>query len=118
MSTFFGGTYPAQTWTTFMQGALKGKPVMPFPDFKGTTKSTATPTQDPYNTVGGFEGVDPGSGVPTGGAGPVFPTFDPGPSTVPTPTPTPKPTPSTQPTSPGSPGPSSTPVSTGPPNPG
>jgi membrane peptidoglycan carboxypeptidase len=22
MSTFFGGTYPAQTWTTFMKGAL------------------------------------------------------------------------------------------------
>jgi membrane peptidoglycan carboxypeptidase len=109
MSTFFGGTYPAQTWTTFMKGALQGKPVEQFPDFKGTN-ATATPTKDPYDTVGGFDGVEPGGGVPTGGPGPVFPTFDPGPTAVPTPTPKPVPTPSAGPTSTGSPNPSGSPA--------
>jgi membrane peptidoglycan carboxypeptidase len=120
MSTFFGGTYPAQTWTTFMKGALKGKPVEDFPKFTGT-KSTATPdaSKDPYD-VGGFNGqVDPGQGLPSnGGTGPVFPTFDPGPSTVPTPTPKPTPEPSAEPTSSTSPEPSSTATPTGPPKPG
>lgn len=104
MSTFFGGTYPAQTWTTFMKGALKGKPVESFPKFSGVKNSAGpSPTKDPFD-IGGFDGqVDPGQGVPTGGAGPIFPTFDPGPSTVPTPTPTPTPKPSAQPTSTGPP---------------
>jgi membrane peptidoglycan carboxypeptidase len=117
MPTFFGGTYPAQTWTTFMKGALKGKPVMDFPKFTGT-KPTATPSKDPYD-VGGFDGqVDPGGGVPTGGPGPIFPTFTTPPTLVPTPTPKPTPTPSPAPTSTAEPEPSASPTATGPPTPG
>ncbi|MBA3744937.1 transglycosylase domain-containing protein, partial [Sporichthya sp.] len=118
MSTFFGGTFPAQTWTTFMKGALKGKPVEQFPDFKGVKDPSATPSKDPYDTIGNVDGVDPGSGIPPGGPGPIFPTFDPGPTTVPVPTPKPSPTPSAGPTSSGTPGPTASPTSTGPPNPG
>ena len=104
MSTFFGGTYPAQTWTTFMKGALKGKPAEDFPKFTGL-KNTATPSKDPFD-IGGFEGeVDPGQDVPPAGPGPVYPTFDPGPTSVPPPTPEPEPEPE----------PSPKPTSTGPP---
>jgi membrane peptidoglycan carboxypeptidase len=31
-STFFGGTYPAQTWAEYMQTATEGQPVEDFPD--------------------------------------------------------------------------------------
>ncbi|MGH8868719.1 MAG: transglycosylase domain-containing protein [Actinomycetes bacterium] len=47
-----GGSYPAEIWTDFMQGALRGTPVEPFPDpeFVGKTmnpKPTPTPTPTP-----------------------------------------------------------------------
>ncbi|HVE25929.1 MAG TPA: transglycosylase domain-containing protein [Sporichthya sp.] len=118
MSTFFGGTYPAQTWTTFMKGALKGKPVEDFPKFTGSTKATPTATKDPYD-VGGFNGqVDPGTGIPPGGPGPIFPTFTTPPSSVPSPTPKPSPTPSAPPTPSAEPQPTGSSTPTDSPNPG
>lgn len=118
MSTFFGGTYPAQTWTTFMKGALKGQPVKDFPKYTDT-KPTASSSPDPYDIGGGgFGEVDPGDGLPTGGSQPVFPTFDPGPSTVPSPTPKPTATPEPEPTATGTAAPTATPPATAPPKPG
>lgn len=66
-NAFFGGGYPAQTWTAFMQGALEGEPVQDFPAPQpiGQVRNPApsTPTSTP---------------TPTGPATP---------STTPTPTP-------------------------------
>ncbi len=96
MSTFFGGTYPAQTWTTFMQGALKGKPIEQFALGKGVTATISpTPTEEPTEepTVGPTATqeptIPPFIPVPTF---PTFPTF--------TPNPTPKPTVTVVPTEP------------------
>ncbi len=74
---------------------------MQFPEPK-STDATPTKSDDPYDVGGDVGGVDPGPGLPNG-PGPVFPTFDPGPTAVPTPTPKPVETPSTQPTSTGPP---------------
>ncbi|MGQ0468154.1 MAG: transglycosylase domain-containing protein [Sporichthyaceae bacterium] len=50
LPTFFGGRFPAQTWTTFMKGALAGKPVENFKLAPGLTP-TATPTPTPIDTA-------------------------------------------------------------------
>ncbi len=97
LSTFFGGAYPARTWTAFMIGALDGEPVLPFPPEAGvgtvlrptptaTPTPTRTPTPEPTRTP--------------------EPTPTPTPTATPTPTPTPPPTPTPTPTPP----PASTPT--------
>ncbi len=74
---FFGSGYPASVWTAFMQGALKGEPVVDF----------VAPKDLP---TGG--GASPSPTVTT-------PTATPSPTTAsPTPTPTPSPTPTPEPT--------------------
>jgi membrane peptidoglycan carboxypeptidase len=51
LETFFGAKYPAQVWTAFMKGALKGQKVLDFPPPANVGKAlnpkpsvTATPT--------------------------------------------------------------------------
>jgi membrane peptidoglycan carboxypeptidase len=58
LSTFFGGSYPARTWTTFMIGALEGEPVEQFPPaanigtaIRPTPTATPTPTPTPTPTA-------------------------------------------------------------------
>ena len=101
MSTFFGGTYPTQTWTTFMAGALKGQPVVQFKTGKGI-KASATPTPEPEPTLEPEPTTAP---LPTPTRGPVFtfppfpkPTFGP-PTSTPSPTQTTAPEPTDEPTS-------------------
>jgi membrane peptidoglycan carboxypeptidase len=109
MSTFFGGTYPTQTWTTFMAGALKGEPVERFKLGKGIEASaTPTPSEDgeepePLPT---FEQPPP-TKVPVTTFPPFpVPTFEPPPPPKPTPEPTviettePDPVPTEEPTGP------------------
>jgi membrane peptidoglycan carboxypeptidase len=79
LSTFFGAVYPAQTWTTFMTAALKGKPVQNFNIGNGVVGTLdLAPSPNP-------------SATPTGGASPgastnpaPFPTFSVGPIATPT----------------------------------
>jgi membrane peptidoglycan carboxypeptidase len=52
MHTFFGGTYPAKTWTTFMKAALRGQPVKKFPEVAPGGKGPSGP--DPYDTETGI----------------------------------------------------------------
>ena len=59
LDTVTGGSFPARTWTAFMQGAMAGAPVVAFPDPAYVTNSasptfhppihsaTQTPTQQP-----------------------------------------------------------------------
>ncbi|HEY3603619.1 MAG TPA: transglycosylase domain-containing protein [Sporichthyaceae bacterium] len=70
LPTFFGAVYPTQTWTAFMSGALKGKPVKDFGIGAGV-KGTATPTATPTDT-----GAPQPTGEPTSG-GITFPPFPP-----------------------------------------
>ncbi len=81
LPTFFGGAYPARTWTTFMTGALDGEPVEQFPPAAdiGTVLSPPPP---------------PAPVAPP----PAPPTTAPAPPTRPEPTPEPQPTP--EPTTP------------------
>ncbi|MGQ0625331.1 MAG: transglycosylase domain-containing protein [Sporichthyaceae bacterium] len=106
---FFGGGFPAKTWTTFMKAALRGQPVEEFPKAQRTA-STETPTTDPFDTESGFESADPNEGGPLVTTGPIFPSFDPGPTTVPSPDPKPtkSPPPTATPTETGAPTPSAT----------
>jgi membrane peptidoglycan carboxypeptidase len=58
LSTFFGAVFPAQTWTTFMEQALKGKPTQNFnigPGVKGTLDlaPTNSPSASPSGKPGG-----------------------------------------------------------------
>jgi membrane peptidoglycan carboxypeptidase len=69
LPTFFGAVYPTQTWTAFMSGALKGKPVVDFKIGPGV-KGTATPTSTPTETSAPVE-----TSRPTGGI--TFPPFPP-----------------------------------------
>jgi membrane peptidoglycan carboxypeptidase len=54
MSTFFGGTYPAKTWTTFMKGALRGQPVKKFEEVRPDGKDGGG-NQNPYDTETGIQ---------------------------------------------------------------
>ncbi|MEZ5238116.1 MAG: penicillin-binding transpeptidase domain-containing protein [Microthrixaceae bacterium] len=46
--TVFGGTYPAQIWSSFMQGALRGQPVLPLnPPVPPPTTTTTEPDPPP-----------------------------------------------------------------------
>jgi membrane peptidoglycan carboxypeptidase len=88
LPTFFGAVYPTQTWTAFMAGALKGKPVKDF-NLGAGVKGTATPSATPTDT-----GAPVPSSKPTGGITfPPFPPFTlpPGNGGGSTPTPTPPP---------------------------
>ncbi|HEX3827952.1 MAG TPA: transglycosylase domain-containing protein, partial [Sporichthyaceae bacterium] len=71
LSTFFGADYPTQTWTAFMEQALKGKPVQNFtigPGVKGTLDlAPATSSPGPSGKPGGST-TAPSSG-PTSGTG-------------------------------------------------
>jgi membrane peptidoglycan carboxypeptidase len=96
MPTFFGGTYPAQTWTTFMKGALADKPVVNFelaPGITPTASPTPTATDAPT-----FEPTTEPTGMPGFPGFPNFPTFPPFPGTDSTPEPTSTPTPTVKPT--------------------
>jgi membrane peptidoglycan carboxypeptidase len=92
METFFGGTYPAQTWTTFMKAALRGQPVKTFPVVRKEGEVRQTQTADPYDSFDGFQGTNPTVQPTEQGtdAGPMFPSFDPGPNTF-SPAPSPAP---------------------------
>ncbi|HUW77798.1 MAG TPA: transglycosylase domain-containing protein [Candidatus Nanopelagicaceae bacterium] len=89
LSSVFGGSFPAQIWTAYMKGALKGQPVLQFPPPVHISGTLPTPV-------------------------PVFkkgvPTTMPIPGTSPTPTPTPTPTDTTL-----TPTPTPTPTDTTPP---
>lgn len=84
-NAFFGGGYPARTWTDFMQGALEGQPVQDFPNAQpiGQTRNpapvtpTATPTPsdsgtptptDTTTATGSATPTDTGSTGPTSSA--------------------------------------------------
>jgi membrane peptidoglycan carboxypeptidase len=84
LPTFFGALYPAQTWTTFMQLALKGQPTVDFkigpgvhgtldlPTATPTVTPTATPTELPTGAPTGRPTEAPTglpTGAPTGGPG-------------------------------------------------
>ncbi len=105
METFFGGTYPTLTWTAFMKAALKGQPIEKFKVAKrGDETAAPAPTENPYDTSSGFDGLDPTAppAGPEATKGPVFPEFDPGPDTFsPAPSPTPTPDPTVPPLDPG-----------------
>ncbi len=103
MPTFFGGTFPAQTWTTFMKGALEGKPTEDFalapgitPTASPTPTDTALPTTEPTNGPTGIPGF------------PSFPSFPPFPEPTNTPAPSATPTTTKAPTV----APTSTPTAT------
>jgi membrane peptidoglycan carboxypeptidase len=91
-STIFGGGYPCRVWTNYMQAALAGKPITPFPEpvwggevtqakptaaptLAPTAKPTPTPPSDPTRTTPPAETATP---TPTGSSTPT-PTV-PGPS--------------------------------------
>jgi membrane peptidoglycan carboxypeptidase len=96
LSTFFGGAYPARTWTTFMRGALEGEPVEPFPAEAGVGRAV-NPTPDaPLPTATPAPTSTP---VPTQPPAPTpTPTQPPPTPTQPPPTPTPPPQPAPTPT--------------------
>jgi membrane peptidoglycan carboxypeptidase len=104
LPTFFGGQYPARTWTTYMAGALEGEPVEQFPPAAnvGTTVNptpTTTPTPTPTETP---------TSTPTETPSPT-PTRTPRPTRTPTPSPTESPTESPTPSPTGSPSPTEPP---------
>ena len=111
MPTFFGGTYPTLTWTAFMHGALRGKPIVDFKLGKGVT---AEPTASPTSTQepAGPEPT-PVPPQPTDVPPIVIPTFVPPPPPTPQPTPQPTPEPTAEP-----PVPTPTPTPAEPPDPG
>jgi membrane peptidoglycan carboxypeptidase len=60
-NTIFGGGYPCRVWTSFMQAALAGTPIIPFPEpaYGGevthaspTSTHTVAPTTQPTHTQG------------------------------------------------------------------
>jgi membrane peptidoglycan carboxypeptidase len=81
-STFFGGTYPAQTWAEYMQTATEGQPVEDFPEPAYVNRNSA-----PEPTVQSEPTIEPA------------PTAEPTKTAEPTPTPTATKTPTTEPTS-------------------
>jgi len=83
LSTFFGGAYPARTWTTAMEGALRGMPERDFvePADDELIEEPYTPPPTPTETE-----PEPS------------PTPEPEPS--PSPSPTPRPTPTSKPPKP------------------
>jgi len=95
LSTFFGGSYPARTFASFMQKALEGRPCATFPpvDYvNGTPTPTYTPEPSPTPS----------------------PTPSEEPSPTPSPSPTPTPTREPKPTPPGQESPSEEPSPSGP----
>ncbi len=102
LDPFYGGEYPARTWTAAMTGALEGKPVRGFmdpPELEEETESTVEPPEPTYTP-------DPIYTPPT--EKPSETESEPEPS--PTPSPTPEPTPTPSPTESTEPEPTSTPT--------
>jgi len=93
LSTFFGAVYPAQTWTTFMTAALKGKPVENFTIGKGVNGTlNLAPTATPTSTVGPTGSPAPlPSGLPSTSPPETKPPVSPPPSKEPSPKPTKEP---------------------------
>ncbi|MGQ0845916.1 MAG: transglycosylase domain-containing protein [Sporichthyaceae bacterium] len=96
MSTFFGGTYPARTWTTFMKAALRGQPVKKFEEARIGGEKDPNAAPDPYDTQSGIAPTTKPGEISLD-EGPKFDPFDLGPNSfTPAPkvtkTPTPKPT--------------------------
>ena len=81
MPTFYGGEYPARTWTDVMSRALEGEPVEQFPP-----PGNVEQTQDDHEPL------------PTFTPKPAPPEQTPKPRPTPTSTPTPTPTPTKEPT--------------------
>ena len=95
LDPFYGGEYPARTWTAAMTGALEGKPVRGFmdpPELEEETESTVEPPEPTYTP-------DPIYTPPTEKPSETEsePEPSPTPSPTPEPTPTPSPTESTEP---------------------
>jgi membrane peptidoglycan carboxypeptidase len=99
MPEYFGGSYPARTWTTAMEKALAGTKVLDFPDpvfVDGEAPDTGhepLPTYTPEPTTQAPEPTP----TPTPTPSPTR-TESPSPTPKPEPTPTPTPTPSEGPT--------------------
>jgi membrane peptidoglycan carboxypeptidase len=93
LPTFFGGAYPARTWTTFMTGALDGEAVEQFPPASGIGTVLSPPPPPPPVAPPPPPTTDAPREQPQ-------PTPEPPPSPQPTPQPTapPEPPPSPQPT--------------------
>ena len=90
LSDFYGGAYPARTWTAFMEKALAGKECEDFPEVdyvNGSPTPTYTPEPTPTYTPEPTPTVEPSPSKQ--------------PSEEPTPSPTPTPTPTQKPTGPG-----------------
>jgi membrane peptidoglycan carboxypeptidase len=98
LATFFGANFPTQTWTTFMKGALAGKPALDFdigPGVQGSAPTLA-PAAVPVPTVAP-------TAAPTGPPAVLFPPLQFGgaipPPSTPTATPATTPPPAPAPSS-------------------
>jgi membrane peptidoglycan carboxypeptidase len=106
LETFFGGAYPARTWTTFMVGALEGEPVEQFPpaaNIGSPIRPTPTTAPRPPATTAPAPQPQPrptSTPTPTPTSTPTPPSPSPSPSPPPPPPPPPPPTPTPTPTPP------------------
>jgi membrane peptidoglycan carboxypeptidase len=93
MPEYFGGSYPARTWTNAMQKALAGTEVLPFPEPVFVDGEAPSEGHEPYTPP-----PEPEPEAPEPTEDPT--TQEPSPTPTPTqePTPTPTPTPSEEPT--------------------
>ncbi len=104
LNPFYGGEYPAQTWTAMMTEALKGKPIEGFPDpvnlqelLQSTVSPSPTPTYTPTPTPTETPTEQP---TPTEKPSPTeqpTPTEQPSPTSEPSPQPSSQPSPSNEP---------------------
>jgi membrane peptidoglycan carboxypeptidase len=100
LPSYFGGDYPAETWTAVMQRAMEGLPIEDFPPpafvdgdapEEGHVPYTPPPTTAAPSSP---PPPPPSSKQPTKEPTTEEPTPTPSPTPTPTPTPTPSPTPS------------------------
>jgi membrane peptidoglycan carboxypeptidase len=66
LSTFFGGAYPARTWTAFMQSAGQGTQCEKFPAPAYVSGSKPTPTTPPPSTVASPTNSQTPTQIPSG----------------------------------------------------
>jgi membrane peptidoglycan carboxypeptidase len=92
LSDFYGGAYPARTWTTFMEKALKGKECEEFPEVDYVNGSpTPTYTPSPTPTESPSPSPSPTEEFTPPGQAKQTPTPTPSPTPTESPTPTPSP---------------------------
>ena len=98
LSTFFGGSYPARTFTAFMEKALDGQECVDFPEVdyvNGSPTPTYTPEPEPEPEPTYTPEPEPSEEPTTEEPEPTpTQTEEPEPTPEPTPTPEPEPTPS------------------------